>query len=57
MIKERLRKEVENNVTLSLKPSSNPEAIDVQGRGELQIGFFFKKKKFISIIIIYYDFY
>ena len=38
MIKERLQKEVENNVTLSLRPSSDPEAIDVQGRGELQIG-------------------
>jgi GTP-binding protein len=38
MIKERLQKEVENNVTLSLRPSSDPEAVDVQGRGELQIG-------------------
>ncbi len=38
VIKERLRKEIENNVTLTLKPSSDPEAIDVQGRGELQIG-------------------
>jgi len=38
MIKERLQKEVENNVTLSLRPSSDPESIDVQGRGELQIG-------------------
>jgi GTP-binding protein len=38
MIKERLAKEVENNVTLSLKPSVDSESIDVQGRGELQIG-------------------
>jgi GTP-binding protein len=38
MIKERLQREVENNVTLSLRPSNDPEAIDVQGRGELQIG-------------------
>eukprot|EP01041_Mallomonas_annulata_P007957 gene7957-16290_t len=38
MIKSRLHKEIENNVTLSLKPASDSEAIDVQGRGELQIG-------------------
>ncbi len=38
MIKERLQREVENNVTIQLKPSNDPEAIDVQGRGELQIG-------------------
>ena len=38
MIKDRLHKEVENNVTLQLRPSSDPESIDVQGRGELQIG-------------------
>lgn len=38
MIKERLAKEIENNVTISLKASSDPESIDVQGRGELQIG-------------------
>jgi GTP-binding protein len=38
MIKDRLYKEIENNVTLSLKPSADPEALDVQGRGELQIG-------------------
>jgi len=38
MIKDRLKKEVENNVTLQLRPSSDPEAFDVQGRGELQIG-------------------
>lgn len=30
--------EIENNVTISLRASSDPEAIDVQGRGELQIG-------------------
>lgn len=38
MIKDRLNKEIENNVTVSLRPSNDPEAIDVQGRGELQIG-------------------
>lgn len=38
MIKDRLRREIENNVTLTLRPSSDPESIDVQGRGELQIG-------------------
>jgi GTP-binding protein len=38
MIKDRLQKEVENNVTLQLRPSNDPESIDVQGRGELQIG-------------------
>lgn len=38
MIKERLKKEIENNVTLTLRDSSDPESIDVQGRGELQIG-------------------
>jgi GTP-binding protein len=38
MIKDRLRKEIENNVTLQLKPSSDAESLDVQGRGELQIG-------------------
>lgn len=38
MIKARLNKEITNNVTISLLPSSDPEAIDVQGRGELQIG-------------------
>lgn len=38
MIKDRLQKEIENNVTLSLRPSSDSESIDVQGRGELQIG-------------------
>ncbi|RYH04650.1 GTP-binding protein [archaeon] len=38
MIKDRLRKEVENNVALTLIPSSDPEALDVQGRGELQLG-------------------
>lgn len=38
MIKDRLRKEIENNVALTLKPSSDPECMDVQGRGELQLG-------------------
>ena len=38
MIKDRLRKEVENNVTLQLQPANDAESINVQGRGELQIG-------------------
>ena len=38
MIKNRLRLEVENNVSLQLKPSTDPESIDLQARGELQIG-------------------
>jgi len=38
MIKDRLHKEVENNVTLQLTPSGDSESINVQGRGELQIG-------------------
>jgi len=38
LIKQRLQQEVENNVTLSLRPSSDVESVDVQGRGELQIG-------------------
>eukprot|EP01038_Epipyxis_sp_PR26KG_P011886 gene11886-15904_t len=39
MIKDRLKKEIENNVTISLRESaSDSESIDVQGRGELQIG-------------------
>eukprot|EP00605_Chrysophyceae_sp_TOSAG23-4_P002299 GSChrysophyteH1.ASY1.ANO1.2545.1 assembled CDS len=38
MIKDRLHKEVENNVTLQLQPGSDSESINVQGRGELQIG-------------------
>ena len=38
MIKDRLNKEIENNVTITLRPSADPETIDVQGRGELQIG-------------------
>lgn len=37
-IKERLMKEVENNVTLSLRQGPNTESLDVLGRGELQIG-------------------
>jgi predicted membrane GTPase involved in stress response len=32
MIKERLAKEIENNVTVELRASVDPEAIDVQGR-------------------------
>lgn len=42
MIKDRLNKEIENNVTITLRPSADPETIDVQGRGELQIGSVFK---------------
>lgn len=38
VIKSRLYKEIENNVTLQLKPSTDAESMDVQGRGELQIG-------------------
>ena len=38
MIKYRLVKEVENNVTLVLRTSTDSESVDVQGRGELQIG-------------------
>jgi GTP-binding protein len=38
MIKDRLYKEVENNVTLQLSPASDSESINVNGRGELQIG-------------------
>jgi predicted membrane GTPase involved in stress response len=38
MIKDRLKKEIENNVTLQLRGSSDSESIDVKGRGELQIG-------------------
>jgi GTP-binding protein len=38
MIKERLMKEVENNVTLALRQGPNMESLDVLGRGELQIG-------------------
>lgn len=37
-IKDRLMKEVENNVTLSLRQGPNSECLDVLGRGELQIG-------------------
>ena len=38
LIKERLMKEVENNVTLSLRAAADVDSIDVLGRGELQIG-------------------
>ena len=38
LIKERLMKEVENNVTLQLQPAHDSESVNVQGRGELQIG-------------------
>jgi hypothetical protein len=38
MIKERLKKEIENNVALQLQPAADPESINVEGRGELQIG-------------------
>jgi len=34
----RLHKEVENNVSITLVPSSEPESIEVHGRGELQLG-------------------
>ena len=38
LIKERLMKEIENNVTLSLRPAADVDSMDVLGRGELQIG-------------------
>jgi GTP-binding protein len=38
LIKDRLQREVENNVTLSLRQGPNMESLDVLGRGELQIG-------------------
>jgi len=39
LIKNRLELEVQNNVTLALRPcDGNSEAIDVLGRGELQLG-------------------
>ncbi len=38
MIKDRLQREVENNVTLQLRPAADAESIDVLGRGELQLG-------------------
>jgi len=38
MIKDRLLKECENNVTLQVKPSAHSDSFDVQGRGELQLG-------------------
>lgn len=37
-IKDRLRKEAENNVSIILKPSNEPDSIEVHGRGELQLG-------------------
>uniref|UniRef100_A0A7S2C4J9 Tr-type G domain-containing protein n=1 Tax=Octactis speculum TaxID=3111310 RepID=A0A7S2C4J9_9STRA len=38
-IKDRLRKEVENNVTINLHPDpTNGEKLEVHGRGELQFG-------------------
>jgi GTP-binding protein len=37
-IKNRLQHEVENNVTLRLQQAADAESIDVQGRGELQLG-------------------
>lgn len=52
MIKDRLNKEIENNVTITLRPSADPETIDVQGRGELQIG---SVLKFISYWIAYHS--
>ncbi len=35
---ERLHKELENNVSIALSPSSEPESVEVLGRGELQMG-------------------
>ena len=52
MIKDRLKKEVENNVTLTLQPSNDSESINVQGRGELQIG---DKTYIVSCLKTYYS--
>ena len=38
LIKNRLAEEIENNVSISMKHASDPECVDIQGRGELQIG-------------------
>ena len=38
MILKRLKKEVEGNITITLKISDNMEAFEVSGRGELQLG-------------------
>jgi GTP-binding protein len=35
---ERLNKELENNVSIALAPSPEPESVEVLGRGELQMG-------------------
>lgn len=37
-LKDRLRKEMENNVSIVLRPSSEPDSVEVHGRGELQLG-------------------
>ena len=37
-VKDRLQKEVENNVTILLKPSQDADQLEVHGRGELQLG-------------------
>jgi GTP-binding protein len=37
-IKRRLEKEVESNISLTLKKSDEKEAVEVFGRGELQLG-------------------
>lgn len=38
MIKDRLEKEAENNVAITIKPSTEKDSYEVGGRGELQLG-------------------
>ena len=38
MVKSRLESECENNVTISIKPGRDSDSVEVQGRGELQMG-------------------
>jgi GTP-binding protein len=38
MIKDRLEKEAENNIAITIKPSQEKDSYEVGGRGELQLG-------------------
>ena len=38
MIKDRLEKEAENNIAITIKPSTEKDSYEVGGRGELQLG-------------------
>eukprot|EP00123_Amoebidium_parasiticum_P017526 comp23886_c0_seq1/m.41937 comp23886_c0_seq1/g.41937 ORF comp23886_c0_seq1/g.41937 comp23886_c0_seq1/m.41937 type:complete len:662 (-) comp23886_c0_seq1:139-2124(-) len=38
LIKERLLKECENNITIQVKPAADSDSFEVHGRGELQLG-------------------